>query len=98
LSIRVELDLPDWCRDSWLYLMKGIELVAYQFPGEPWKVKTGRCSMCGKCCPPNPRKPRCEHLKKVGSVSPCSLGSERPWSCSVFMPGAKIEGCTEAFE
>jgi hypothetical protein len=97
--MKIEIELPAWCdENSYLYLMKGIELVAYKRPNEPWKIKTGRCNKCGRCCPPNPRKPRCEHLKKVGWQSICSLGSERPWSCSVHMPGVTIEGCTEKFE
>ncbi len=97
--MKIEIELPDWCdEDSYLCVMKGIEMVAYKRPKESWKVKTGRCNMCGKCCPPNQKKPRCEHLKLVGPQWWCSLGSDRPWSCSLCMPEGTVEGCTETFK
>jgi len=93
----IELEIPDWCVDRWLYLMAGIELVAFKWPNQEWKIKTGRCNKCGRCCPPNQSKPRCENLKQVGGEKVCSLGSGRPWSCSVYMDNT-LDGCTEAFK
>ncbi len=96
--MKIELDLPDWCDDkSYLYLMKGVEVVAYKWPKQAWKVKTGRCNKCGKCCPPNQKKSRCEHLKQIGPEYWCSLGADRPWSCCVFI-GTEVEGCTEGYK
>lgn len=97
--MKIELEVPDWCEGGYLYVMKGVELVAYKWPKDPWRIKIGRCSKCGKCCMIGSPKRQCEHLKLRGTEMICSLGSERPWSCSIHHPdGKKIPDCTERFE
>ena len=110
--MKIELDIPDWLigegrQTRGIFVMAGIEPVAIKLPGQPWKVKTGRCSNCGKCC---------EHLKVVGSMDTfppitngicnylipdgqkkvCSLGLSRPFGCSIAL--CSKEGCTVTYE
>ena len=91
--MKVELDLPDWVDERHIYIVSGIEMVAYSLYGErKWYVKTDRCNMCGKCCTTSPKEylpfPRnekgdCIHLRKSkkGDYGECILGVNRPWVC-----------------
>ncbi len=109
--MKIELDIPDWCEDSYLCLMKGIELVAFKYPNEKWMVKTVRCNKCGKCCmfpegkevsePPFIIDGKCEYLVNIGKEWWCKLGSGRPWSCCMGVPSItrkEITDCSETFE
>ena len=89
--------------------MAGIELVAYKMPDGKWQVKTGRCNMCGKCCMNFGKVTgelremvdetgKCKYLIADGDKWVCSLGSGRPWSCSVAVQTNTIKGCTETFK
>jgi len=91
--VKVELDLPEWTNERHLYLMAGIELVAYKHHGEDWKMKVSRCSMCGKCCEQTNHGEGCEHLKD----NMCSLGVKRPWVCCISHE-ITTPGCTEKFD
>lgn len=97
---RIELEIPDWALEGPIFLSRGMELVAYKWPGEPWKVKTGRCKQCGNCCWIGRPKRRCEHLKDMPPLRVCDLGSDRPWSCSIHSPVKRVgcEDCSEKFE
>lgn len=108
--MEVNLILPDWVVDEKraVYIMAGIELVAYKMPDEKWLIKTGRCSMCGKCCQgfgedtselcSMVESGDCKYLISDGDKRVCSLGSSRPWSCSVAVFTNTIKECTEKFE
>lgn len=89
--MRLVLDLPDWCDERNIYVMAGIELVAYKRFGEDAAyVKAARCNSCGACC----RAPLlpgafeataegdCVHLKKIGPTYVCGLGAGRPFVCN----------------
>lgn len=88
---RIAVDLPDWADGRYIYVLAGIELAAYQRVGGPMMVKTGRCSMCGKCCKD------CSELEPDGEKLVCGLALGRPFSCCVGV-GFEIDGCTEKFE
>ena len=103
---KIEIDLPDWADERAVYVMAGVELVAYKLPGKPLMIKTGRCSQCGRCCKrlnDNFIFPvedgRCVHLEKRPAESKylCGLGSFRPVGCSIGM-ARNIPECTEKFE
>lgn len=96
-----------WTDERAVYILAGIELVAFRVPGQKWKVKTGRCNMCGKCCM-NLRighlfpiiDGRCIHLEKEPGKNPsyrCQLGLHRPFGCCIGIP-EKLAECTEAYE
>lgn len=95
-AVKIELEIPDWVLERHLYILAGIELVAFKNVGELWKVKTGRCSVCGKCCVF--KSGPCEYLKTVGNEVLCGLGIKRPLNCSMSAEPFGIEGCTEKFE
>lgn len=90
--MKIELDLPDWAADRHIYVLAGIELVAYKFLDGEWHIKTGRCSMCGKCC----ERLKCKHLKKDGEKKICDRGLGRPFSCCVGV--VQPDGCTEKYD
>ena len=54
--MKIELEIPDWAGQSALYLLSGIELVAYKrVERKNWVIKTDRCKTakgtnCGTCC------------------------------------------------
>ena len=51
MPFKIELWLPDWCKDQHLMVIAGQELAAEKYPWlEKWKVKTVRCNQCGECC------------------------------------------------
>jgi len=54
--MKIEIEIPDWATSGALYILSGIELVAYKRIGKNWVIKTDRCKTaqaadnCGKCC------------------------------------------------
>lgn len=48
--MKITLTLPDWVDERHIYILAGVELVAYKHFGEKWKVKKNRCVQCGECC------------------------------------------------
>jgi len=110
--MEIKIDIPDWVKEEnrGIYIMAGIELVAYKLPfEEKWKVKTGRCNMCGKCCmnfgevtgelkEMVTETGRCKYLISDGDKLVCSLSSARPWSCSVEVNLKDVPECTEKFK
>lgn len=104
--MKIELELPDWAEERSIYVMAGIELVAYRLDITlPWQVKTGRCNMCGKCCTglKSHSQPlvdgRCVHLAKEPGNNPryeCSRRLNRPFGCCIGVPH-NTNGCTESF-
>ena len=86
--MKIEVTIPDWATERHLYILAGIELVAFKHVDKDWKVKISRCSMCGKCC----EKLGCEHLN---NNKECDYNTARPWSCCIGV--SNIEGCTEEF-
>ena len=95
--MKIEIELPKWTEERVIHVLAGIERVAYKYPWEKsFKVKTGRCSMCGRCC----KKIDCEHLEKEPGDNDkwrCSLGTMRPYNCCVSRP-RKIKECTVEFK
>lgn len=89
--MQITFTLPEWAEDRHLYLMAGIEMVAYKLYGED-KVytKKNRCSACGECCL-KIQSGTLLRAKEDGSCSflsdymECLLGIFRPVGCSVSM-------------
>ena len=102
--MKIEIELPDWVEDKHLYVMAGIELVAYKYLEQPWKIKTSRCNACGKCCMnlkesvENTVDGTCIHLIKSGEQWLCNLNGLRPWSCCVVVRPRNRPECTEEFK
>lgn len=82
--MRVELDLPDWVDERRVVILAGVEEVAHYEPTGGWKIKTGRCSRCGKCCGP------CEYLNE----NRCSLNARMPWECLTSDGVDTVKECT----
>ncbi len=91
--MKIEIKLPEWADERAIYIMAGIELVAFKIPEKNWQIKTSRCNMCGKCCM-NLRNThpfpiidgKCIHLKKEPGNNQkwrCGLGIHRPFGCCV---------------
>lgn len=93
---KIVVDLPDWVfkEERGIYILAGIEQVAYKMPWEDdWHVKTSRCSKCGKCC----KAIECEFLEN----NLCSKGLERPFICCIAEnkePKRTKFGCTVRFD
>lgn len=110
--MKVELELPDWVDERHIFIVAGIEMVAYNLYGErKWYIKTGKCNMCGKCCNmpngkyfpyPRTKDGDCVHLKKSvrGDYGECSLGTRRPWECCTDLTQRKNDRpyCTVEYE
>ncbi len=88
----IRVDLPEWCEGRHIYILAGIELVAYQLADKPMLVKTARCSMCGKCCED------CKELIPDGSKLVCGLAIDRPFRCCIGRGLDRNPDCTERFE
>jgi len=104
--MKIEIEIPDWVEGKHLYIFAGIELVAYKYLDENWKVKTGRCNMCGLCCEefkkpvlkwPFVKNKTCEYLKSDGEKKVCGLALHRPFACCVGIKENKKD-CLEKFE
>ena len=93
--MRITLDLPDWAQERHIFIMAGIELLAYKLYGEEViQVKKVRCNLCGACCMnlnkhcplPINADGNCLYLAgELGGKRECTLGLERPYSCSIGM-------------
>ena len=85
--MKIEVEIPDMWNERHLYIMAGIDVVAYKELGKKWRVKQTPCNMCGECCRNLPERfffktvdGVCEHL---GSNNTCNLGIARPYVCCV---------------
>ena len=86
--------------------MAGIEMIAFKNRGDKWQIKTGVCSMCGKCCMTRKNNyifpvidGKCVYLENpegYGDKWVCGLGGFRPIACSVSNPIDKY--CTVKFK
>ena len=107
--MRIELDIPDWLigegrQTRGIFVMAGIEPVAIKLPDQPWQVKTGRCTNCGKCCEgwretdmfPPQHDGKCDYLAMDGPKKICSLGLSRPFACTIAINARP--GCTATWE
>ncbi len=92
--MKITIDIPEWAQKRHIYIMAGIEMLAYKLYGEDVvHIKTARCSRCGECCmnlglgSEEPIGPdgNCIHLDKVGGQYVCGLHIRRPFGCSVGM-------------
>ena len=95
-GVKIEIEIPDWCDERHIYILAGIEMVAYKLYGQTvWCIKETRCNMCGACCENLRVQPLpfeditdalttdCQYLELIGTEKACSLGMHRPVSCSV---------------
>lgn len=106
--MKVELDLPNWIDRQVIQIFAGIERIAYKYPDKPMMIKSGRCSMCGKCCMDlDNRHPfpiengRCIYLEKeVGKNERwlCGLRINRPYRCCIGTGNRKVPECTEKYK
>ena len=106
--MRIEIDLPDWCDERHIYIMAGIEMVAYKLAHEDkLMVKSVRCAKCGRCCQNLSRRRNdvdqngdCLELIPDGpGYFVCGKGVERPFGCSVGMQRkGRIEGCSVEYK
>lgn len=95
--VSITVEIPDWAEKRAIYVMAGVELLAYQYPGGPLLVKAGRCNECGDCC--TIRGEPCEHLIPNGSERMvCGKGPGRPFSCCIGRGADRVAHCTERFE
>lgn len=87
MSERVEIELPDWCKERHIRVFAGIEEVAHKKVGHKWQVKTVRCNKCGECCKNvvfpksriDPKTDWCIHLKYYANEYLCD--TNRPFFC-----------------
>jgi hypothetical protein len=108
--MKITVELPDWAKERHIYIFGGVELLAFKEHGTDWfRIKEKSCDMCGKCCEDaqfiqtyDSARGRCEYLEEVGDEKRCSLGSNRPFSCSVGDPMTLEKGpwkdCCITFE
>lgn len=76
--MKIEIELPDFVsNDARLLVLSGVNTVARKKPGEPWEIKSGQCSMCGRCCP------NCDHLEPYASGYQCGLKLMFPYRCMI---------------
>ena len=106
--MKIEVEIPDKYKDRNVWIFAGIEPVAFKlFDNQKWKVKTGDCSTCGKCCQnlDNDKWPFkiidgvCEHLERRPGKKKtylCRLNINRPFGCCIGLK--KIPECTVEFE
>jgi len=108
MADKITIELPRWAKDRNIYVLAGIELLAYRLRGGKLMIKVSRCSKCGKCCMnlkpirkifPPIVDGKCVFLTKQGPEYICGLGVMRPHSCNIGVPSKdKIPECTEVFE
>lgn len=83
--MEINITLPDWADEREVTIFAGVEKIAFKSPTDTtWKVKTTRCSNCGKCCmdtPPNGDP--CIQLKRDGDKYFCKIAANRPFACLV---------------
>lgn len=105
MRYNIDLEIPDFPDQEkrTIFLFAGINCIARKPAGQPWQIKTGHCTMCGKCCSsfkkdkhvPPVVNGKCMHLQTKGRHVRCGLGIYRPFACGIAeMP---IEGCTVKF-
>lgn len=108
--IKIVLEIPDDCieqfEDRNIRVFAGIDLIAEKLRGDKWKIKTRRCSMCGKCCmdlkedhPFPVIDGQCVYLVNppgYGNKWICGLGVNRPHGCAIGTPNADY--CTVKYE
>ena len=98
--MKIELEVPDWVEDERraIYILAGIENVAYKMPWENfWHVKVSRCSMCGKCC----MRIQCPELKKEPGNDgkwKCGKDAMRPHLCCTGESSDLIPECTSRYK
>lgn len=96
MAKKLVLTLPDWAEERHIYVMAGMELLAYwPYPHDkPLMKKTVRCNWCGWCCENLAERAGfevdengvCIHLDLVGGQKECSLAGSRPWKCCFSDP------------
>jgi len=102
----IEIEIPEWVKDNNIYIMAGMNLLAYRYRGGLLMVKTQQCSMCGNCCmnldekhPFSDPQKACQYLEKeVGDNQHwlCGLGAMRPHGCAVAH--STYKNCTVRYE
>lgn len=96
--MKIEIDIPDWCKNENLYLLNKNELIAFKMVDSGWQIKSVRCNKCGECCKHHPKEGAyfpikgdgsCVHLVKDGNAFICELGMEKPLACVLGEPEGK---------
>jgi len=90
--MKINIEIPDEIIEEGraIYVMAGIERIAYKLPWEEnWHVKISRCSGCGLCC----KKVNCEFLLENNA---CGKAGMRPFLCCISEP-RRIETCTSKY-
>jgi len=108
--MKITLEVPNKIvsdlKDRNIRVFAGIDLIAEKLRGDKWKIKTQKCSMCGKCCM-NLKKDhifpvvdgQCVYLVNppgYGDKWICGLRVNRPHGCAISTPTADY--CTVKFE
>jgi hypothetical protein len=101
--MKIELEIDDKYKDTNLRLFWGMVPIARRLlKNQYWELKTGFCSMCGKCCklpnvPFKYEKGSCEFLEESpGNGKICSLKNFRPVGCS--QGNSPLPECTVKWE
>lgn len=87
--MRLVFDLPDWADERHIYILAGVEMVAYKLYGEETiHIKKTRCNQCGQCCEgltrwyfPLTDERACGYLHRLPDHTECELGIGRPMVC-----------------
>ena len=105
--MKVVLDLPNWANERNIRVTAGIELVASKAHNEDfWRVKDGRCNMCGDCCASlkNHTYPvvngACIHLKEPNAKGErfCDIPLHRSRLCDNDPKEGKHERCSITYK
>jgi len=108
--MKIQLEIPDDVFEELsyrnLYLIAGIEPIAFKNRDDKWKIKTSACSMYGKCCKKLKEgftfpivNEQCVYLQNpagFGDKWICSLGLNRPIGCSIA--NFTTDYCTVKYE